>query len=155
MYFIFGFSSLIIRWVSEEETRMQRDDSKRPGISMNNHLFPSSFTLTPSLMENLHGNGFNTQSAGGGSCLCPVCLHCIWETASLLESAAPTDECKVISAGCGCFVSILLPPTFDLRRLMCSALVKLKLTNFGCCCVWVLTAWTFIRLILCICVCVW
>lgn len=73
----------------------------------------------------------------------------------LLESAAPTDECKVISAGCGCFVSILLPPTFDLRRLMFSALVKLKLTNFGCCCVWVLTAWTFIRLILCICACVW
>lgn len=80
MYFIFGFSSFIIRWVSEEETRTQRDDRKRPGISMNNHLFPSSFTLTPS---NLLGNDVNTQSAGVGSCLCPVCLHCAWETQHL------------------------------------------------------------------------
>lgn len=80
MYFIFGFSSFIIRWVSEEETRTQRDDRKRPGISMNNHLFPSSFTLTPS---NLLGNDVNTQSAGVGNCLCPVCLHCAWETQHL------------------------------------------------------------------------
>lgn len=103
MYFIFGFSSFIIRWVSEEETRTQRDDSK--------HFYEQSFVPEQFHFDSVESSWKQRQHTV--SRCRKLSLSCVFalrlgNTASLLESAAPTDECKVISAGCGCFVSILL-----------------------------------------------